>query len=76
MERQITFPLQASLDIWTSPEQGTTILLQADVGEDDDETTAAQDAGRGEFARLPNNRQQRRVASWGAEQTKQFYPGG
>ena len=55
------------------------ILLQADVGVDDVETTTttnAQAAAREEFARPPKNRQQRRVAVWDAEQTKQFDPGG
>ena len=61
------FPLQASVDaflhICTSPEQETIILLQADVGVDDTETTTinAQAAFREEFARPPKNRQQLRV---------------
>ena len=73
-EQEGFFPLQASLDgflpvSWTSPEQKTTISLQADVGADDEETTTtAQATAREEFARPPKNRQQRRVTSWGAEQ--------
>ena len=55
-------------------EQGTTILLQEDVGVDDGKTTTAQTAAREESARPPKNRQQQRVASWGATQTKQFDP--
>ena len=74
-EREGIVALQASLDVCTSPEQGTAILLQADVEVDDDKTTTAQAAAREEFGRQPKNRQKRRVASWSAEQTKQFDPG-
>ena len=58
-----SFPLQVSLDVCTSLEHGTTILLQADVGVDDDETTTAQAAAHEEFARPPKNLQQQRVGS-------------
>ena len=81
MEREGSFSLQASLDGFlhvscTSLEQGTTILLQADVGVDDEETTTtAQAAARDEFARPPKNRQQQSVTALNAEQTKQFDPG-
>ena len=66
-EKEENFPLQASLGGFllfscTSPEQGTTILLQAYVRVDDEETTTtAQAAAREELAIPPKNRQQRRV---------------
>ena len=78
-EKEGIFPLQASLDGCTIPEQEwtTTILLQTDVEVNDAETvTNTQAAAREEFARPPKNRQQRRVTAWGNEQTKQFDPGG
>ena len=74
------FPLQATVDGFlhvscTSPEQGTTFLLQADVGVDAETTTTkAQVAAREEFARLPIGRQQRGTTS--TEKNKQFDPGG
>ena len=63
MERDGIFPIQASLDGCTSPEQG--MLLQADVGVDDEEATTinAQAAAREEFARPPKNRRQQRVTA-------------
>ena len=64
--------------VCTSTEQGTTVSLQADIRVDDGETTTtnAQATAHEEFARPPKNRQQQRVTSRGAEQTKQFDPGG
>ena len=55
-KREGIFPLQVSVDGCTSPDQvGTAILLQADIGVYDAETTAtnAQAAAREEFARPP-----------------------
>ena len=63
-EKDDTFPVQASVDGFlhvscTSPEQGTTILLQADIVVDAEETTTvAKAAAREEFARPKKNRQQ------------------
>ena len=71
----VIFPLLASLDGCTSLEyEWTTNLLQADVGVKPETCTSEQAAAREKFARPPKNRQQRRVASWGVEQTKQFDP--
>ena len=76
-EREGNFPLQASLDFCTSPEQGTTILLEADAGVDDDETTTSDQAAACEkFASPSKKRQQQRMAAWGNDQTKQFGPRG
>ena len=80
-EREGSFPLQASVDGFlrvncTSPKQ-VCILLQLDVGIDDnDETTPskAQAGARKEFAGLPIGRQQRDTAS--SKKTQQFDPRG
>ena len=80
-ERGEVFPLQAGVDVFlrvncTCPEQ-EYILLQPDVGIDDNDETASskvQAGARKEFARLPLGRQQRETAS--TEQSKQFDPGG
>ena len=71
------FPLQATVDGFlyvscTSPEQGTAILLQADVGVDAETTTKAQVAALEKFGRLSIDRQQRGTTS--TEQNKQFDP--
>ena len=82
-EKEEVFPLQVSFDgflhVCTSLEQEwTTILLQADVGVDDEETTTtnAQGVGWEEFLRPLKKRQQQRMTVWGINQTKQFDPGG
>ena len=82
-EREGIFPLEASLDsflhISTSlGQEGTIILLQPDVGVDDEErkTTSEQAASREEFARPSKKRQQQRITAWSTEQSKQFDPGG
>ena len=69
-EREKHFLLQASVDVFLdvsckSSEQGTTILLQADVGVDDAEitTTNAQAAAREAFARTSKNRKQQRMVA-------------
>ena len=80
MENEGFFPLQASLDGCTRPEQEwtTTRLLKTDDGVDDAETTTTseQAAAREGFARPPKNRQKQRMTAWGREKTKQFDPGG
>ena len=82
-EQEGTFPFQAYVDGFLHvnctkiPEEEGTISSQADVGvKPETTTTTAQVAACKEFARPPKNRQQRRVTAWGAEQTKQFDPGG
>ena len=59
-EREYTFPLQASigsfLHVCKSPEQGTTILLQAEIGANDETTTTKSQAA----TRLPIGRQHER----------------
>ena len=71
-------PLQASVDGFLhvcKREHTTTILLQADVGANDETTpTKAQTAARKEFAILPIGRQQGQTAS--TEQSKKFDAGG
>ena len=53
----------------------TTILLQADVGANDEAIpTKAQDVAREEFERLPVGPQQREMAL--IKQSKQFDPAG
>ena len=81
MEREKIFLFKPTVDgflhICTSPEQETIILVVGDVGMDaETSTTKAQDAACEEFARPPKKGQQRRVTARGAEQTKQFDPGG
>ena len=61
-EREGIFPLQASLDFCTSPEQGITILLQADAGVDDDETTTSDQAAACEELRV--HRRSGRSKGW------------
>ena len=79
-DREDIFSPPASLDgvlyvSCLSLEQGITILLQADVGANDEiSTTKSQAATCKEFARLPIGRQQRETAS--TKQSKQFDPGG
>ena len=79
-EREGIFPLEVSddgfLHVGTNPEQGTTILLQADTGVNDDEITSEQAVDREEFATLSKKRQQQTMKAWGNDQTKQFDPGG
>ena len=63
-EEEGLFPLETSMDGFlrsncTSTEQEYIILLQPDVGMDDNnETTSQQAAAHGEFARLTKKRQQ------------------
>ena len=68
-EGEILFSRQASVDVFfhvcASPEQGTTSLLQADAGVDDDETTTSEHAtAHEEFARPSKKRQQQRMTAW------------
>ena len=76
MEREGGFPLKASLDVCTSPEPGTTILLQADKGRDRRRRNnyCTSRRSRRVCKTAEKNRQQQRVVSWGAEQAKQFDP--
>ena len=83
MEREIMFPLQASLDSFLRvstnlDKEGTIILLQPDVGVDGEEktTTLAQAAAREEFAKPSKKRQQQRMTAWTTEQSKQLNPRG
>ena len=77
------FLFQASVDGFlhvscTRPEQ-ECILLQPDVGLDDDKekaTNSEQAAAREKFARPSKKRQQQRITAWTTEQSKQFGPGG
>ena len=61
-EREGTFTIQDSidnvLDVCTSPKQTTNILLQPDIGVDNEEktTTSEQAAACEEFARPPKKR--------------------
>ena len=61
----------------TSPEE-EWILLQPDVGVDDEEktSTSKQAAVREEFARSSKKRQQQMMTAWTTEQSNQFDPGG
>ena len=76
-EKEEILPLETSMDgalnlNCTSPEQ-ECILLQPDVGMDDNnETTTQQAAAREEFARPTKNRQQQGTTAWSTEQNKQF----
>ena len=60
----------------TSPDQeDTIILLQPDVGVDDEKettVTSQQPAVREEFARSTKKRQRQRTTAWSTEQSKQF----
>ena len=54
LERKGIFPLKASLDVCTSPKQGTFFYSkQTDVGVDDDEKTIAQATVCEKFAKPP-----------------------
>ena len=84
-ERETKFPLQANVDGFlhvscTSVDQeGTTILLRADIGVNNVETTTtttAHAAAREKFARPSRKRQEQRMTAWGDEQSRQFDPGG
>ena len=74
-----TIPLETSMDNvlrsnCTSPEQ-ECILLQPDVGVDDEKETTAtshQTAIREEFARPAKKRQQQKTTAWTTNQSKQF----
>ena len=80
-EREGIFTLQASVGGFlrvscTSPEQ-ECILLQPDVGMDDEgKIISEQTAAREEFARPSNKREQQRMTAWTTEQSKQLDPGG
>ena len=77
-EREGILPVQTSVDGFTSPDQeGAIILLQPDVGVNDDKvqpTTLQEATAREEFAiaRPTKERQHQRMT----EQSKQFYLGG
>ena len=80
---EVIFPLQASRDSFlhvnTSLDQeGTIILLQPDVGVDDEEKTitSEQVAACEEFTRPSKKRRQQRITAWTTERSKQFDPGG
>ena len=67
------FPLQASFDVCTSPEQEwtTTNLLQADVGVKPETSISAQVTAREEFARPPKKWQQPKVTAWSNDYVNQ-----
>ena len=78
-EKEEMFPLETNVDgilrfNCTSPnQQDTIILLQSDVGMDNnDETTTQQATAREEFARPTKKRQQQGMTAWLTEQNKQF----
>ena len=77
-EREGIIPLQTSVDGFASPvQEGAIILLQSDVGVNDDKyqpTTLQHATAREEFAiaRPTKERQHQRMI----EQSKQFDPGG
>ena len=78
-EEEGIFPLETSMDgflhfNFTSPEQ-EYILLQPDVGVDDEKentATTQQAAAREEFAKPTKKRQRQRTSDWTTNQSKQF----
>ena len=72
------FPFETSMDGFlhsncTSTEQEYILLLQPDIGMDDNnETTSQQAAVREEFASPTEKRQQQGTTAWATEQNKQF----
>lgn len=81
-EQEGTFPFQADVDGFLSVDctrildQKANLRSQADVGVKSKKATTAQVAAHQEFARLPNNRQQRGMIGWRTEQTELFDPRG
>ena len=82
-KREGTSPLQTSVDgfLYVSAsldQKGTIILLQPDVGVDDEEntTTSEQVAAREKFAGPSKKRQQQKMTAWTTVQSKLFDPGG
>ena len=80
-EKEEIVPFETSMDGFlrfncTSPDQeDTIILLQPDVGVDDEKETTGtpqQVAAREEFVRPTKKRQRQRTTAWTTEQSKQF----
>ena len=77
MEEEELFPFETSIDgllnsNFTSTEE-ECVLLQPDIGMDDNnETTTQEDAAREEFARPTKKRQQQEMTARSTDQNRQF----
>ena len=77
-EEEGLFPLETNMNgflrpNYTSTEQECILLLQPEIGMDDNnEATTQQAAAREEFARPTKKRQQQGMTAWSTDQNKQF----